>query len=152
MLTLGYKCRDLYYSQSICDCPWNWPVTAQSPTQYSARQPQAVFCGLARVYTSPTARANSMLNARTSHLSLRSYINNQPISSRAASQWLPLSLAVQAASAHARVQKAGATQLTQLSYLAHAPCVNKLFHKQDVFGHHAVLIFGGIETWLGSIK
>ncbi len=79
-------------------------------------------------------------------------MNNQTIISRATSQWLPPSLAVHAASAHARVLKVGATQLTQLSYLAHALWTNKLFHKQDVFGHSAILIFGGIETWLGSIK
>ncbi len=62
------------------------------------------------------------------------------------------SLTVQAASAHARVQKASTTQLTQPSYLAHALCANKLFHKQDVFGHRAILIFPGIETWLGGFK
>ncbi len=73
-------------------------------------------------------RTNSILDARTSHLSSRSCMNNQPISSRATSQWLPPSLADQAASAHARVQKASATQLTVLSYLAQALCANKLFY------------------------
>ncbi len=80
-------------------------------------------------------------------------MNNQPTaSSRVTSQWLPPSLAVQAASEHARVQKASATQLTFLSYLPHALCANKLFHKQGVFGHRAILIFPGIVTWLGVLS
>ncbi len=79
-------------------------------------------------------------------------MNNQSISSRTTIQWLPPSLAVQAASAHARVQKASATQLTFLPYLAHALCANKFSRKQGVFGHHAILIFEGIETWLGVLS
>ncbi len=70
-------------------------------------------------------------------------MNNQPISSRVASQWLPPSLAVQVASAHASVQKASATQLTFLSYLAHALCANEFSRKQGVFGHRAIVIYEG---------
>ncbi len=72
---------------------------------------QAVCGGLAHVCAPAAARANSILDACTSHLSSRSCMNNQLIRSRATSQWLPESLTVQAASAHARVQKASATQL-----------------------------------------
>ncbi len=61
---------------------------------------------------------------------------------------LPNQRAVTARRASARGQ---ATQLTFPSYLAHALCANKLFHKQGVFGHRAILIFPGIETWLGVL-
>ncbi len=36
----------------------------------------------------------------------------------------------------------GERACTHPSYLAHALCVNKLFHKQRGFGHRAILIFG----------
>ncbi len=96
-----------------------------------------------RVHTA-AARANSTLDARTSHVSPRSCMNSQPISSRATSQSLPPSLAVQAASAHSRVQKASATQLTFLSNLAHALCAKQFASKQGVFGHRAIWINWGL--------
>ncbi len=61
---------------------------------------------------------------------------------------LPNQRAVTAKRASASGQ---ATQLTVLSYLAHALCVNKLLHYQGVFGQRAILIFPGIETWLGVL-
>ncbi len=104
-----------------------------------------------RVHTA-AARANSILEARTSHVSPRLCMNSQPISSRAISQSLPPSLDVQAASAHGRVQKASATQFTFLSYLAYALRANKFSSKQGVFGHRAILIYWGCDTWLGGIN
>ncbi len=45
-----------------------------------------------------------------------------------------------------------ATQLTVLSYLAHALCADILFHEQGVVGHRAILIFLGIGDVAGGFK
>ncbi len=62
---------------------------------------------------------------------------------------LPNQRAVTAMRASARGQ---ATQLTVLPYLAHALCANKLFHKQGVFGHRAILIFSKDRDVAGGFK
>ncbi len=45
-----------------------------------------------------------------------------------------------------------ATQLTFLPYPTDALCANKFSRKQGVFGHRAILICLGIETWLGDLS
>ncbi len=100
-----------------------------------------------RVRTRSSARE---LDIGRAHITpLLKVVHEQPANQQSLSA---PSLTVQVASAHAHVHKASATQLTQPSYLAHTLCANKLFHKQGVFGHRAILILPGIETWLGGFK
>ncbi len=125
------------------------PVAVHRPqnSQHASRKPFAVGC-LTRAHRSSARELNI---GRTHITPLLPFMNSQQISSRPTGQWLPRSLAVQVASAHARVQKASATQLIFLSYLAHALGAIKLFQFQAVFGQRAILIWG-IETWLGILS
>ncbi len=85
----------------------------------------------------PQQHGQAILDARISRHSSRSLSRAGEQVSYALNHWLPPSHWLQIGELQATTTHA------QPSYLAHALCAAKHFHKQVVFGHRVILIFSG---------